>query len=727
MSHFALSACEWIVPALLLLVVAWVRFNTPPTNRSGTTFALFYFGVIFYYGLILALWLLVTVSGIGFGSLAAAKGQVAQHAPIFGALIIVVASQFPQVLRIDIAARKFCFSLAAIPREADRLSVELAQSADFQPPSDQLRDRVTKIISDNIDFKTVNFDMDATISARFTRAVALYWLFIGPNKNSTHLEFRANAHGRSAYAAIMQLNEATASRASARYEEIMHAGRAYFTSTRPTEEVTEALNRTTRELSNLVCSLIARYVLYCDRTRRGRQQRLSTLGFDASHLPPHFGMDQWAATIFIVIALSILMMRFMPGTRPPAATQLLIIAITYGVSIGFAVMGGVVVAQRFIERHEGEKPAFPPFAELVLAALIVVGLSMAMRIGIPLVPALFGGGSFALQSVVTHFWERLPGIITPFVCTISLGLLCSYVDLLNRTSFRVAAVGALGNALALSAAGFLVGNLLDDSVLSQFFSIQPDQARLIVIANTGLTGAVVGAIVLTALKQSEHARKVVAELAKHLPVADDCSVLPAESFGVPSASVGVAPEFLGGYSRSNAEELEGCYICFRPGFSAPNLITAYVVVIRWDEAESCLIFEEQGRADAAHTQKGRVYIPDGRPFLSLVRVERGALRLIMVSRPDKKEPGRGLIMTLSNPGGLHFTPSSAPIILRRIVGQVPRIGYIGADLPEYQVYRGELETVIPAFGLLGAPPQSSIPLATALTKSSEGVRLSVVS
>jgi hypothetical protein len=47
MSYFTLSACEWIVSALLLLVVAWVRFNTPPTNRSGTTFALFYFGVVF--------------------------------------------------------------------------------------------------------------------------------------------------------------------------------------------------------------------------------------------------------------------------------------------------------------------------------------------------------------------------------------------------------------------------------------------------------------------------------------------------------------------------------------------------------------------------------------------------------------------------------------------------------------------------------------------------------
>ena len=113
--------------------------------------------------------------------------------------------------------------------------------------------------------------------------------------------------------------------------------------------------------------------------------------------------------------------------------------------------------------------------------------------------------------------------------------------------------------------------------------------------------------------------------------------------------------------------------------------------------------------------------------MSLVTVERGALRLIMVSRPNKQEPGRGLIMTLSNPGGLHFTPASAPIILRRVVGQVPRSGYIGADLPEYEVYRQELETVIPAFGLLSTALQPSIPIATALTKAPEGVRLSVVS
>jgi hypothetical protein len=38
----AVQYSEWIIPALLLFVVAWVRFNPPPTNRSGTTFALFF-------------------------------------------------------------------------------------------------------------------------------------------------------------------------------------------------------------------------------------------------------------------------------------------------------------------------------------------------------------------------------------------------------------------------------------------------------------------------------------------------------------------------------------------------------------------------------------------------------------------------------------------------------------------------------------------------------------
>jgi hypothetical protein len=43
---------------------------------------------------------------------------------------------------------------------------------------------------------------------------------------------------------------------------------------------------------------------------------------------------------------------------------------------------------------------------------------------------------------------------------------------------------------------------------------------------------------------------------------------------------------------------------------------------------------------------------------------KGGIRLVTVSRPCERESARGLIMTLSNPSGMQFTPASAPIVHR---------------------------------------------------------------
>ena len=147
---------------------------------------------------------------------------------------------------------------------------------------------------------------------------------------------------------------------------------------------------------------------------------------------------------------------------------------------------------------------------------------------------------------------------------------------------------------------------------------------------------------------------------------------------------------LGGYSRASVEALEGDYVCVRPAFTSADVIAAYVIVIRWDEAASCLTFEERDRVDAGHMQRGRVYIPEDRLLMSFVTAEKGALRLIMVSRPKGEEDARGLIMTLSNPGGVRFTPVSAPIVLKRIVGEIPQLGFIRPDAPEFDTYRQAL-------------------------------------
>src|SRR5262245_17720096 len=76
--------------------------------------------------------------------------EIAQYAAMVSRLMIEVASQVRGVLQMDSAARSFCVRLAAIPREADRLSVELAQAADFSPQKEGLRRQVGRIISEKI-------------------------------------------------------------------------------------------------------------------------------------------------------------------------------------------------------------------------------------------------------------------------------------------------------------------------------------------------------------------------------------------------------------------------------------------------------------------------------------------------------------------------------------------------------------------------------------------------
>jgi hypothetical protein len=138
------------------------------------------------------------------------------------------------------------------------------------------------------------------------------------------------------------------------------------------------------------------------------------------------------------------------------------------------------------------------------------------------------------------------------------------------------------------------------------------------------------------------------------------------------------------------------------------------------------MFEERQRVDAGHTQKGRIYIPDGRPFMSFVTVERGALRLIMVSRPESDMPARGLITTLSNPAGMHFTPASAPIVLKRVVDQTPQLGFIQPGAQDYETYRRDLEKVIPAFGFFAAAPLPNARSELAPVGAPQEARLSIV-
>jgi hypothetical protein len=56
------------------------------------------------------------------------------------------------------------------------------------------------------------------------------------------------------------------------------------------------------------------------------------------------------------------------------------------------------------------------------------------------------------------------------------------------------------------------------------------------------------------------------------------------------------------------------------------------------------------------------------------------------SRPDNGSIARGLILTLSKPGSLHFTPATAQVVLQRIGEAIPQMGFEHQDAPDYATY-----------------------------------------
>jgi hypothetical protein len=715
-----MSQVPWVISGFFLLLVAWVRFSQPPTNRAGTTFLLFYSGVLFYYALLVALWLLVILALAGGGRWLDWLGGSVQEAlktypqlsaalPLIGALIITVAPRFKYVRDLDAAARSFCVALAAIPREADQLAIELAQGAEFQLTNQKLIESISREITNNIGARAIDFENDATMASRFTRALALYWTFVMPTTSGIPLAFPTNAGSRSAYTRIMQLNAKLIDQANKLYDTLMEHGLSYFGSAKPTRSMEDQLKRGIHELSYIVCSLIARYVLFQNVTASQRRRRLSSMGFNARDYHPAFGRDQWVAAILAIIVLFSFLSIAVPGQQP--FRYAFLYSVLMSVQLGIALIGGTMVAQRFIRRDDGAGTRFPPLVELLAAGLIVVGLCIALRIGWPVIPRLITNGNFGLMDAVNLFVQRWAFVLLPFVCTISIGLLCSYLGTSNWDWRRLAVTGGLINGVAFVFGGFLLGELLPEDLVSNI-NPEPLLATLILMGMVGLAGVVLGAIVLTVFARSIQSAQSMNRLLKSSPATQQ-----ATSFGVENSasnapgdgertSTGASRE-LGGYVRQATADLEGRYVCFRPSFGNQAVINSYIVIIRWDERRSCLVFEEQNRPDSVHTQKGLVYVPDGKPFFSLVTMDNGSVRLVTVARPENGI-ARGLVMTLSNPQGTHFTPAAAPVVLRRLDETTPQLGFIHRGAPDYDLYAMQLSGVAPYFGIFAnAPDQPS--------------------
>lgn len=153
-----------------------------------------------------------------------------------------------------------------------------------------------------------------------------------------------------------------------------------------------------------------------------------------------------------------------------------------------------------------------------------------------------------------------------------------------------------------------------------------------------------------------------------------------------------APVYMGAYTQAAVDHYIGDYVTIRPAFSRPGLIIAYRTSIVWDPGWPSLLFEEFDRPDAKYQHRGRIYVPASSPFIHLVSLTKGAMRMVMLSQLDQAGHMRGIITTLHRQGPL-LVPVSSPIVyLRQETVEEADMGEIASGHPRYDAYAEAIET-----------------------------------
>lgn len=156
-----------------------------------------------------------------------------------------------------------------------------------------------------------------------------------------------------------------------------------------------------------------------------------------------------------------------------------------------------------------------------------------------------------------------------------------------------------------------------------------------------------------------------------------------------------APAHWGGYARSSLSHYPGTYLVMRPAFKQPANIYTYLVDVSWDEVGGGLVFAEKSRADARHTQHGRIWIPNPSNHLYLVSGQDGWLRSITLSLLDEDNVMRGIVSTLHNISGALYVPVAAPIVfVKRDEVEGETLGDVTPGDPRHADYRTLLRRAV---------------------------------
>jgi hypothetical protein len=515
---------DLVVGALLVMLAASDRFNTPLTNRSSTTAIRYHAAAWAYYALLLSTYVTVATSHQALGCLQRLVGRLPGGGPgaspilaaafVLGALV----PRMPVIAGIDEWVRRRLQSMASIPSEVRRLTAVIRR-ARFTPDA-ELQEHTRQFVEDlGIDRTLLDFRSGPDVRHAWTRLSVLrvvldHWesnrrFAVFMSDFRTEVDTLKETYARMVAKARTALDLAGAPDGSGGAIDARHA--------RAAGAYLADFKQQTMECAIGMMMLISRALLQCDVTWKARAADLKSIGYDVRQSDPALALDELLLVVFG--AWVIMLFGFVSLQGFSASTSIeellartLMIAVIYGVAVGCALY----------EREHRSRDALGTTRPIVRYVAVALAAAVAGLI----VSFWF---HCAIFMSVTDAFDRLRVVYPWFVLTLLVsGLTAVFLDnqpsdRLGRTGLR--ALEATGMAIALMLAAVLVHAWLSQRCAKvanpRGYVVPPREGVLII---SGIVGLFIGGCVPTWYRD-----------ARRLRSASATAVVPRAADGIPSA------------------------------------------------------------------------------------------------------------------------------------------------------------------------------------------------
>jgi hypothetical protein len=503
---------EYLIGGLFVVMYAAHRFNTPPTNRSTTTWLRYHMAAKSYWLVGLGLFGLLAVHqpfqallrhGVGLLGLDAGGAEFAERLspPLLAALFLtVLLPRIPYLHEVDEWVRGWLQKVAAIPFEARRVSAEL-RKAPFAV-SDAMRLRVTADLLDE------GFHKEDLLFIE-SRAPQFVWTKIAALIR--HLESLEADHG---FAAFMAAYPTELGQLRAQYKALLPKARKCFRLTRDlpadadgrrsrvsdaVREYRDEFGEQARALLGAIHDFLARGVLQSRHSYGARRELLRDLGFDVRLGDPTLTLNQHV--LLFVLLNSLLVLGFVvaePSHRAELGETLfrsLRIAVLYNVAILCAMY-----RPRRLKLAQPDERGFPPVAWYLLAGVGAAGLALIVNMALMALDVMdlsAPNAAMVLQQVARDAETKYPWLLMTFVTAAGVACLADLRPGRLLTPARLRIVEGVAMAAVAMLAALVVWCWLGVT------DGRPRQMQLEwLLFRSGLLGVTIGVLIPTWFRQA---------------------------------------------------------------------------------------------------------------------------------------------------------------------------------------------------------------------------------